>query len=74
MPQDNLVPSLEINGTIDPPGLKVPVTTPRHLLPDRMQKWKLRFNGVSETIATYGVDREGIPRAISVILEGRAAV
>jgi len=29
--QDTLVPPLEVNGTIDPPGLKVPVTTPRHL-------------------------------------------
>jgi len=47
-----------------------------------MHKWILRFNGESypltipeleEKIATYGFDPEEVPRAMSEILEGRAA-
>jgi len=46
-----------------------------------MQKWNLRFDGASdpltaeleEKIATYGINQEEVPRAMSEILEGWAS-
>jgi len=48
-----------------PPDLEVPVTVtlPRHLLAEEL----------GEKIATYGINQEEVPRAMSEILEGRAA-
>jgi len=59
-------------------------TTPtHHLLPEKMHKWNLRFNGSSDPLAlvaaleenmtTYRINPDEIPRAKSEIVEGPAA-
>jgi len=83
--QDFIVPSLGNHGGSKPPESEAPFTgtLPRHLLAERMHKWNLRFDGASdpltliadleEKIATYGINQEEVPRAMSEIFEGRAA-
>jgi len=83
--RDFIVPSLGNHGGPKPPESEAPftITLPRHLLAERMHKWNLRFDGASdpltliaeleEKIATYGINQEEVPRAMSEIFEGRAA-
>jgi len=83
--RDFIVPSLGNHGGLKPPESEVPltVTLPLYKLAERMYKWNLRFDGASdplnliaeleEKIATYGINKEKVPRAMSEIFEGRAA-
>jgi len=83
--RDFIVSSLRNHGGPKPPESEAPrtITLPRLLLAERMHKWNLRFDGASdpltliaeleEKIATYGINQEEVPRAMSEIFEGRAA-
>ncbi|XP_043064078.1 uncharacterized protein LOC122320067 [Drosophila ficusphila] len=58
-------------------------TSAQHLLPEKIHKWNLRFDGSADPLAliaaleekmtTYRINPEEIPRALSEILEGPAA-